>query len=86
MIDLSPKCYIPSFVEFGPLVPDKTKFDEMFTIYGHGSHLGYVSFPISLEASHKIWLRLAKRFLRRCLIIVNYDGPTTNGRRSMGIL
>ena len=53
MMDLNLKCYIPSFVEIGPLVPEKTNFDGMFTIYGHGSHL---SFPISLEVSRKIWL------------------------------
>ena len=32
------KCYIPSFVDIGPLVPEKKIF-----VYGHGGHLGHVT-------------------------------------------
>ena len=38
----SPQCYIPSFVEIGPLVPEKI-FEGFFTIYGRGGHLGHVT-------------------------------------------
>ena len=41
MMGRSPRCYIPSFVEIGLLVPEKM-FDGFFTIYGHGGHLGHV--------------------------------------------
>ena len=47
-------------------------FLRVFTIYGRGGHLGHVTlmprtklFPLPKEAPHKIWLRSAKRFLRR---------------------
>ena len=38
MMGWSPRCYIPSFVEIGPLVPEK-----LFTIYDHGGPLGCVT-------------------------------------------
>ena len=43
MISWSPRCYIPSFVEIGPPVPEKKIFEGFFTIYGRGSHLGHVT-------------------------------------------
>ena len=43
MMDWSPRCYIPSFVEIGPLVPENKIFEGFFTIYGHGGHLGHVT-------------------------------------------
>ena len=43
MMDWSPQCYIPSFVEIGPPVPEKKIFERFFTIYGHGGHLGHVT-------------------------------------------
>ena len=57
MIGRSLRCYIPCFVEIGPLVPKNFKF--FFTIYGHGGHLGHVTiimliifyFPVS-ESLH----------------------------------
>ena len=56
-------------------------FWRVFTIYGHGGHLGHaankLSFPLPKEAPHKIWLWLAKRFWRRSLSIV--DGWATDG-------
>ena len=50
MIDRSPKGYIPSFIEFGPSVPEKKNF-EMFlsSIYGRGSHLGHVTSIMSSD-------------------------------------
>ena len=69
----SPQCYIPSFVEIGPLVLEKI-FECFFTIYGRGGHLGHVikilrsnfcsPYPWML---HTIWLSSAKRFQRRYL-------------------
>ena len=42
MMGKSPQCYKPSFVEIGYLVPEKKIFD-VFSIYGHGGHLGLVT-------------------------------------------
>ena len=36
------------------------RYFEVFTIYGHYSHIGYVnkpSFPHPMEAPHEIWLQ-----------------------------
>ena len=38
----SPKCYIPSLMEIGPPVPEKTIL-KVFTIYGRGGHLSHVT-------------------------------------------
>ena len=43
MMEWSPRCYIPSFVEMGPLVLEKKIFEGVFTIYVHGGHLGHVT-------------------------------------------
>ena len=42
MMGYGPRCYIPSFVEISPPVPEKI-FEGFFTIYGHGGHLGHVT-------------------------------------------
>ena len=42
MIGWSPRCYIPSFLEIDPPVPEKKIF-EGFLAYGRGGHLGYVT-------------------------------------------
>ena len=46
-------------------------FFKIFVIYSHGGHLGhatmniYANFhPLPEDAPHKVWLGLAKRFLR----------------------
>ena len=45
----SPRCYIQSFVGKGPLGLEKKIFEglftflRVFTIYGHGGHLGHVT-------------------------------------------
>ena len=43
MMGRSPRCYIPSFVEIGPPVPEKKIFERVFTIFGRGGHLGHVT-------------------------------------------
>ena len=43
MMDLSPRCYIPSFMKIGPQVLEKKIFEGFFTIYEHGGHLGHVT-------------------------------------------
>ena len=48
MIGRSPQCYIPRFVEIGPLVPEKENF-EGFTIIGRGGHLGHVTSIMSSD-------------------------------------
>ena len=37
---------MPSFVEMGPVVPEKKNFKGFFTIYGHGGHLDHVTWII----------------------------------------
>ena len=39
----SSQCYIPSFMEIGPMVQEKKIFEGFFTIYGRGGHLGHVT-------------------------------------------
>ena len=57
---LSAGCYLPSFVEIGPPVPEKKIFEGVFTIYGRGGHLVHMTsimssdfhFPVT-ESFHK---------------------------------
>ena len=49
MVGLSPRCYIPSFVEICPPVPEKKTFIKGFTIYGRGGHLGHVTSIMSSD-------------------------------------
>ena len=50
MMGRSPRCYIPSFVEISPLVPEKNlRCLKGFTIYGHGGNLGHVTYPRRLH-------------------------------------
>ena len=62
MMSRNPQCYIPSFVKFGPLVPEKI-FEE-FLLYGRGGHLGQMTSIISTnfhflgpESLHPKWPR-----------------------------
>ena len=48
MMGWSPGCYIPSFMEIGPPVPEKF-FRRVFTIYGRGGHLGQVTSIMSSD-------------------------------------
>ena len=87
MMGLSPRCYIPSFVEISPLVLEKKIFEGFYHIWAwrpswscDPDAANKISFPLPKEAPHKIWLSLAKRFRRRSLIIVNDDDDDDNGR------
>ena len=42
MMGLCPRCYIPRFMKIGPPVLEE-KILKVFTIYGHGGHLGHVT-------------------------------------------
>ena len=44
MMGWSPRCYIPSVVEIGPMVLEKKIFED-----GHGSHLGHVTSIMSIN-------------------------------------
>ena len=63
----SPKCYIPSFIKIGPLIPEKDIFKGFYQIYGHGGHLGHLTWAIYTilirfiqtfykDTTYKIWL------------------------------
>ena len=43
MMDMGPRCYLPSFMEIDQLVPEKNILKVFFTIYGRGSHFGHVT-------------------------------------------
>ena len=64
MMGLSPRCYITSFVEISPPVPEK-KISEGFFYHilawrqswSRDQHAANeISFPIPKEAPNKIWL------------------------------
>ena len=70
--DESPQCYIPSFVEIGPPVPEKKIFLWFLPYVGMAvilvcdlDHLCKLSFPLPMDVPHEVWLSLAKRFQRR---------------------
>ena len=76
MMGQNPRCYIACFLEIGLLGSGKI-LKGVFTIYERGSHLGHVTqmlrtnfFPLPMEAPHKIWLLMTKRFQRRSLKMV----------------
>ena len=48
MMSLSPRCYVPSFVEIGLPVPEKI-FEVYFFIYGHVGHLDHVTSIMPLD-------------------------------------
>ena len=56
MMGWSPRCYIPSFVEIGPPVPEKKIFKGFLTIYGRGGHLGHVT-SIMLKIVISLYLK-----------------------------
>ena len=59
---VSLRCFISSFVEIGPQVPGENIL-KCFTIYWHGSHIGYVTIIILINfhflVSKKWFLRKA---------------------------
>ena len=56
---------MPSFVEIGPPVPEKKIFEGFFTIYGHGGHLGPVSWII--------YIYIGSNFLQMLHIKFGFD-------------
>ena len=67
------RCFIPNFVEIGPLIPGKNIFKMVVTIYGHGCQLGHVNsiilmnvhFLIPKSLHTKFGLKIAQWFLRK---------------------
>ena len=49
MMGWSPRCYIPSFMEIGLLVPEKIFKGFLPYIYAHGGHLGHVTSIMSSD-------------------------------------
>ena len=49
MMGWSPRCYIPSFVEIGPHVPEKNIFKGFYKYMGMGGHLGHVTSIMSSD-------------------------------------
>ena len=49
MMGWSPGCYISSFVEIGPPVPEKILKGFTIILYGHGGHLGHVTSIVSSD-------------------------------------
>ena len=60
------RCYTPSFVEIGLPVPEKKIF-MVFTIYGHGGHLGHMIWTI--------YINFRSRFLRMLHMKFGFDWP-----------
>ena len=71
MMGRSPRCYIPSFMEIGPPVLEKKIFLKVFTIYGHGGHLGQVTWTI--------YTNFRSPFPRRLHIKFGFDWPSGFG-------
>ena len=65
MMGLHPRCYIPSFVEIGPLVLEK----KIFAIYSHGGHLGHVTLII--------YINFRSPFLRMLHMKFGFDWPSS---------
>ena len=61
MMGWSPGCYIPSYVEIRPLVPEKI-FEGVFTVYGRGGHLGHVTSIVSSDFYFHVPERLHIKF------------------------
>ena len=53
---------MPSFFEIGPPVPEKKIFEGFFTIYGHGGHLGHVTWIIYIHIGYPFLLMLHIKF------------------------
>ena len=71
---------MPSFVEIGLPVLEQKFFNGFYHIWVwrpswscDPDAANKISFPLPREDPHKIWLRLAKRFRRRSLSIVDDD-------------
>ena len=53
---------MPSFIEIVPSVPEKKIFEGFFTIYGHGGHLGHVTWNIYINIGSPILKMLHIKF------------------------
>ena len=42
----SPQCFMPSFVEIGPVVPEKNNFEGFLPYMGMAARLGHVTWMI----------------------------------------
>ena len=80
----SPRCYIPSFVEIGRLIPEKI-FEGFYHIWmwwpswsREQHHVYNFLFPCTQMLTYKIWLKMAHWFLTKAsfnFLYVNYLGP-----------
>ena len=80
MMGQSPRCYMPNFVEIDPLVLE-IFFEGFLPNMGVAANIydpHVMDKFLSIEASHKIWLLLAKGFRRRSLKMVDI-GRTDTG-------
>ena len=59
------QCYMPSLKILGFRVLEKIFFLKVFTIYGHGGHLGHVTWIINIH--------IASNFLRMLHIKFGFD-------------
>ena len=70
IMDLSLRCFIPSFVEIGPLVPGENIFKVSLPYLGMvailvGQHyVNEFSLHCSVKLTYKIWLEMAWVFMR----------------------
>ena len=53
---------MPSSIEIGPPVPEKKIFEGFFTIYGHGGHLGHVTWIIYIHIGYPFLLMFYIKF------------------------
>ena len=53
---------MPSFIEISPPVPEKKILNFFFTIYGHGGHLGHVTWIINIYIGSHFLLILHIKF------------------------
>ena len=63
MMGLSPQCFIPNVVEVRPPVPEKKIFFyDFYHIYGHGGHLGNVTWTIYINFGYPFLRMLHMKF------------------------
>ena len=67
MMGRSRRCYIPSFMKIGPLVPEKEIFECFFTKYGHGGHFGHVTSIILINFHFYVPKSLHTKFVKTAL-------------------